>query len=88
MIFGSSILPLSPLPSSVNARKLHKRLKRLTGRAIEEYGMIADRSLFDFAQLQADGNGQPAAAASAAPAATEPPAAAPLHWHPRRRDSG
>lgn len=42
MNIGSSIVPPAPLPSSVNARKLHKRLKRLTGRAIEEYGMIAD----------------------------------------------
>lgn len=49
---------------------------------------LADRSLFDFLHLQADGDRQPAAEAATEPATTEPPAVAPLHWHPRRRDSG
>ncbi|MEX1080546.1 MAG: tRNA 2-thiocytidine(32) synthetase TtcA [Halofilum sp. (in: g-proteobacteria)] len=35
-------MTLSALPPSVNARKLHKRLKRLTGQAIADYGMITD----------------------------------------------
>ncbi len=34
-------MPVSSLPDSVNARKLHKRLKRQTGQAITDYGMIA-----------------------------------------------
>ncbi len=33
-------MPLAPLPDSVNARKLHKRLKRQAGRAIADYAMI------------------------------------------------
>jgi len=33
---------LSPLPDSVKARKLHKRLRRLTGKAIADYAMIGD----------------------------------------------
>ena len=35
-------MPLNPLPDSVNARKLYKRLKRLTGQAISDFGMIGD----------------------------------------------
>ncbi len=35
-------MAVAALPDSVNARKLHKRLKRLTGQAITDYGMIAD----------------------------------------------
>ncbi|MDX1610420.1 MAG: tRNA 2-thiocytidine(32) synthetase TtcA [Halofilum sp. (in: g-proteobacteria)] len=33
-------MPLAPLPDSVNARKLHKRLKRQAGQAIADFGMI------------------------------------------------
>lgn len=33
-------MPLAPLPDSVNARKLHKRLKRQVGQAIADFGMI------------------------------------------------
>lgn len=32
----------APLPDTVNARKLHKRLRRRMGQAIADYGMIAD----------------------------------------------
>ena len=35
-------MALAALPDSVNARKLHKRLKRQVGQAIADYGMIAD----------------------------------------------
>ena len=35
-------MPIAALPDSVSARKLHKRLKRQTGQAIADYGMIAD----------------------------------------------
>lgn len=35
-------MAVAALPDSVNARKLHKRLKRLTGQAITDYGMIGD----------------------------------------------
>jgi len=35
-------MPLTPLPDSVSARKLHKRLRRQAGQAIADYGMIAD----------------------------------------------
>lgn len=35
-------MPLAPLPDSVNARKLHRRLKRQVGQAIADYGMIRD----------------------------------------------
>ena len=35
-------MPLTPLPDSVNARKLHKRLKRQAGQAIADFSMIAD----------------------------------------------
>ena len=35
-------MPLAALPDSVNARKLHKRLKRLTGQAIADFAMIED----------------------------------------------
>ena len=35
-------MPLAPLPDSVNARKLHKRLKRQAGQAIADFTMIAD----------------------------------------------
>ncbi|MDZ7827945.1 MAG: tRNA 2-thiocytidine(32) synthetase TtcA [Halofilum sp. (in: g-proteobacteria)] len=35
-------MPLAPLPDSVNARKLHKRLKRQAGQAIADFGMIDD----------------------------------------------
>lgn len=33
-------MPLAPLPDSVNARKLHKRLRRQAGQAIADFGMI------------------------------------------------
>ena len=33
-------MPLAALPDSVNARKLHRRLKRQVGQAIGDYGMI------------------------------------------------
>ncbi|NBC88112.1 MAG: tRNA 2-thiocytidine(32) synthetase TtcA [Alphaproteobacteria bacterium] len=35
-------MPLALLPDSVNARKLHKRLKRQAGQAIADFGMIDD----------------------------------------------
>jgi len=35
-------MPLAALPDSVNARKLHKRLKRQAGQAITDFGMITD----------------------------------------------
>ncbi|MDZ7786886.1 MAG: tRNA 2-thiocytidine(32) synthetase TtcA [Halofilum sp. (in: g-proteobacteria)] len=35
-------MPLAPLPDSVNARKLHRRLKRQVGQAIADYDMIRD----------------------------------------------
>lgn len=35
-------MPTTPLPDSVSARKLHKRLRRLAGQAIADYGMISD----------------------------------------------
>ncbi|WP_083330675.1 tRNA 2-thiocytidine(32) synthetase TtcA [Halofilum ochraceum] len=35
-------MPLTPLPDSVNARKLHRRLKRQVGQAIADYEMIRD----------------------------------------------
>ncbi len=35
-------MPLAPLPDSVNARKLHRRLKRQVGQAIADYEMIRD----------------------------------------------
>jgi tRNA 2-thiocytidine biosynthesis protein TtcA len=35
-------MPLAPLPDSVNARKLHRRLKRQVGQAISDYDMIRD----------------------------------------------
>ncbi len=35
-------MPPTPLPDSVNARKLHKRLKRQVGQAVTDYSMIED----------------------------------------------